>query len=178
MRIIQEIVDSIRASTSSSFSVGIKINGHDCCFPAEKGITPPLAAEFVHKVKGIDYFEISCGLQGAAAIRNDTSKKYKLTTGFLPRTIIKAANYISRAYPYSEGYNMPYAEYIKKVNPDKIIASVGGWRNVGDMKKAIESGKIDMISMSRPFIRDPDVVNQIMSGRIKNIKCVSLAFVD
>ncbi|MCR4673006.1 MAG: NADH:flavin oxidoreductase [Lachnospiraceae bacterium] len=54
---------------------------------------------------------------------------------------------------------------------DIPIVLVGGVRSPEDMEKALDSG-IDMISMCRPFLCEPDLVTKLMGGQDKP-KCVS-----
>jgi len=45
------------------------------------------------------------------------------------------------------------------------LFAVGGWRNVAAMKDALEKGYVDLISMCRPFIREPRIVHRILEGK-------------
>ena len=50
---------------------------------------------------------------------------------------------------------------------------VGGIRTDKDIREIIESGKADFVSMSRPFILEPDIVNKLKSGKQSEAKCIS-----
>ena len=173
MRIVQEITNVIRSSTPKEFIIGIKMNGHDCL--DSNGITPQIAAKTVHNLKGIDFFEISCGLHVNSTIRSiNTSKTLYNKLNEQQKSIVKSIVQTKiPSFPFYEGYTVSYAEYIKSLNPNKIIASVGGHRTFNEMEKVILRGQADMISMSRPFLREPDLVKKFMEGKIKKVACTS-----
>ena len=151
IRIIQEIVDEIRSVTKPSFLVSAKLNGDDCM---EYGVTPEECAATLNKLRGIDLFEISCGIPPLAPSRFNRK--------FLQM----------KKYPFKENYNFETARIIRKLAPNKNIAVVGGIRKFKDMEKAIKDGTTDLISMSRPFIKEPDLVLKMMNGR-KTSRCCS-----
>jgi 2,4-dienoyl-CoA reductase-like NADH-dependent reductase (Old Yellow Enzyme family) len=41
------------------------------------------------------------------------------------------------------------------------------------MEEVVNNGFADFISMSRPFIREPNIVNKIKEGRVESVGCVS-----
>lgn len=41
------------------------------------------------------------------------------------------------------------------------------------MEKIIEKGRADLISMSRPFIREPFLISKFRTGKIKKSECIS-----
>jgi 2,4-dienoyl-CoA reductase-like NADH-dependent reductase (Old Yellow Enzyme family) len=49
---------------------------------------------------------------------------------------------------------------------------VGGMRRVGHMEEIIKRGAADFVSMSRPFIREPDIVNRFKVGKTEAPTCV------
>jgi 2,4-dienoyl-CoA reductase-like NADH-dependent reductase (Old Yellow Enzyme family) len=50
---------------------------------------------------------------------------------------------------------------------------VGGIRSFLVAEGLVEQGVADYISMSRPFIREPDLISRWRSGGIKKARCVS-----
>jgi 2,4-dienoyl-CoA reductase-like NADH-dependent reductase (Old Yellow Enzyme family) len=50
-----------------------------------------------------------------------------------------------------------------------LMASHGG----SVMKKIIEEGRADLISMSRPFIREPFLISKFRTGEIKKSEYIS-----
>jgi 2,4-dienoyl-CoA reductase-like NADH-dependent reductase (Old Yellow Enzyme family) len=73
--------------------------------------------------------------------------------------------------PNNEGQVMPKAEIIKEgLNIPLICPSVHNPENVVDV---LTSGKADMVSQGRQQIADPEWVNKVKEGRIKDIiKCL------
>ncbi|MDF2565885.1 MAG: NADH:flavin oxidoreductase/NADH oxidase [Massilibacillus sp.] len=60
---------------------------------------------------------------------------------------------------------------IKKAVPELPIILVGGVRSLADMDQVLESG-IDMVSLSRPFICEPDIIQRLLNGQEKS-KCLN-----
>lgn len=133
------------------------MNGNDFL---PNGITPELASRYVnHLKKHISMFEISCGVVNSlATIRPDNIRK------LIPYTY---------GLKFNEAYNLPYAEIIKKNNPDTIIASVGGFRSGKVMEDALINKKADVISLARPLIREPDLVRKIHKNLNTKSACIS-----
>jgi len=50
---------------------------------------------------------------------------------------------------------------------------VGGMRKVSHMEEVLENNHADFISMSRPFIREPFLVNRIKEGKMDRVSCFS-----
>jgi 2,4-dienoyl-CoA reductase-like NADH-dependent reductase (Old Yellow Enzyme family) len=59
-----------------------------------------------------------------------------------------------------------------KANVKVPVILVGCMRSVSVMENAIASGTADMVSLSRPFIKEPDLVNRLAAGQPK-VACVS-----
>jgi 2,4-dienoyl-CoA reductase-like NADH-dependent reductase (Old Yellow Enzyme family) len=64
------------------------------------------------------------------------------------------------------------AAAVKKAVKIPVIA-VGGIRSLEMAKNIVESGDADLISMSRPFIREPDLINRWQRGETKPAICIS-----
>ena len=71
-----------------------------------------------------------------------------------------------------EAYFKDYARKVKN-EIDVPLILVGGLRSFEVAEKLIVDGTADYISMSRPFIREPDLINRWQSGDIRKAKCVS-----
>ena len=74
--------------------------------------------------------------------------------------------------PGKEAYFLPFAEKLKPVLSCPLIL-VGGLRSRGVMEEIIASGTADMISLSRPFIREPDLVKRFREKDIETAGCIS-----
>jgi 2,4-dienoyl-CoA reductase-like NADH-dependent reductase (Old Yellow Enzyme family) len=76
-------------------------------------------------------------------------------------------------YNLEEGYNLEAARMIKPVLGDTPLFLVGGMRTVSHMENILEKNYADVISMSRPFIREPFLAKKIEEGEMKKVSCVS-----
>ncbi|OHT16468.1 oxidoreductase, FAD/FMN-binding family protein [Tritrichomonas foetus] len=175
LRIVMETVKAIREFTSPDFIVSIKINGYD---HIKGGVIPELTAEYIKRLHPfVDLFEISGGLGGKpsfgvrckyddqACQKNLSSKEYDQ----IASEIKKSSNLTG----YNEGYNLEAAEIIHKIVPDANLALVGGLRSIPMMEKLLQDGTVKLISMSRPFLKQPHLVKDLESGKIKEIGCNS-----
>ena len=73
-------------------------------------------------------------------------------------------------YENMSAYNVKAMEFAKKENPDASFEVVGGFRKIEEMEDAIKRGA-DLVSLGRPTIADPKVVQHLMEG--KSMKCKS-----
>ncbi len=62
-------------------------------------------------------------------------------------------------------YNVHYAEKLKKVFPDLLIATVGSVMNIQNAENIIASGKADFVAMCRPFLADPEMPRKYALGQ-------------
>ena len=99
---------------------------------------------------GLHAIELSTTLSGPAAepIRKDID------------SIEKEAYLLSQTEAVKEAVSMP-------------VMQVGGLRTLALMEDMVSEGKCDMISMCRPFLREPDVANRFQDGRATRSACIS-----
>ena len=71
-----------------------------------------------------------------------------------------------------EAYYRPFARMVKD-SVDIPVILVGGIRTTETMIDVLSSGDADFLAMSRPFIREPDLVRKIEDGRRGTVECVS-----
>jgi 2,4-dienoyl-CoA reductase-like NADH-dependent reductase (Old Yellow Enzyme family) len=71
-----------------------------------------------------------------------------------------------------EGYFVDNAFKIKAELSIPVFG-LGGIRSFSVMEKIIEEGKTDLISMSRPFIREPFLIRKFRTGKVKKSECIS-----
>jgi len=76
-------------------------------------------------------------------------------------------------FELEEGYNIEAARLIKPIMNGTPLAVVGGLRSRIHMEEIIEQGIVDLISMSRPFIREPDLVEKFKAGKADRSSCIS-----
>lgn len=61
------------------------------------------------------------------------------------------------------------AAYIKSKNPGVLITTVGGWHDPKTSERALAEGKLDLISMARAWVSNPDYGQMIYEGRADDI---------
>ena len=151
LRIVVEILRGIKNLTSKEFPVIAKLNSSDL-------ITGGLTSEESVKIakvlekEGIDGIEVSGGMAEAG--------KGSVWKGFRPEE--------------KEGYFIENASKIKSAVSVSIpIFGLGGIRSFQVAEKVVENGKADLISMSRPFIREPFLVKKFRTGQINKSECIS-----
>ncbi len=74
--------------------------------------------------------------------------------------------------PEEEAYYRDYSRMIKEA-VDVPVILVGGIRSKGVMEMLLKEGYADMISLSRPFISEPDLIIKLRTGQADAVKCVS-----
>jgi len=146
--LLYQVYEAVRGAVGKEFPVFIKMSAYDG-FPG--GVEPKEAAQVASTLDamGIDAIEVSAGTPEGA--------KKGGWDHILPA-------------PFKEGSLLKYALQIKeKVNCP--VVSVEGWRDPLKIAKALE--KIDAVSMSRPFIREPNLVNRWLRGDLSPALCIS-----
>jgi len=71
-----------------------------------------------------------------------------------------------------EGYFLPWAREVRRVT-SLPLAVVGGMRSRSLMQRALDEGVSDLISLSRPLIREPDLPRKFAEGRSERATCIS-----
>lgn len=72
----------------------------------------------------------------------------------------------------NEGYFVPAAAKIAEAVSCPVIV-VGGFRSLDTMQAVLEQTKIELISMSRPLLREPDLPDKMKDDPTAISKCVS-----
>ena len=150
MRFLREVCDAVRREVGPSYPVSIKLTAADNIpggFTLEEAVTVARNLE----AWGIDAIEVSSGTVDAGeegpARRNIDS-------------------------PEREAYNAPCARRIKSEVTVPIIV-VGGFRSPKVGEKTLEKESADFIALSRPFIREPDLVRKWEADRTHRALCIS-----
>lgn len=176
MRFLLEVYRLIRSIVGADFPVLIKINSED--FIAN-GVTLDECITVCKKLDemGIDAVEVSGGIseKGLVGIKGDIPtdlalRNRKLTERILIRLFVEKR--VREAARFKEAYFLPQAAAIKK-NVKAPVMAVGGMRRRATMEGALESGQADYISLCRPFIRQPNLVNLMEEGDGDPISCMN-----
>ena len=177
-RFIKELVLEIKKNISDEMSIMIKLNTQD--YTPEEGITLNLAKKYSAWLADlpIDGLEVSCGtliFSMFNMVRGDVPTE-EIVMNFpwwrkiLGKMMLKN---MEGKFDLEEGYNFEAAKLIKPVIKGKPLFLVGGLRKVTHMEEVLNSGFVDFISMSRPFIREPNIVNKIKEVKADSVACVS-----
>jgi 2,4-dienoyl-CoA reductase-like NADH-dependent reductase (Old Yellow Enzyme family) len=151
LRFHKEIYRDIRKKTGDDYPVFIKIGVQDG-FPGGLGFREGKQAALDMAEWGFDALEISSGLRG----------KYYKETEF--RTKINRIEH--------EGYFRTWCQQIKK-SVDVPVMMVGGLRTPELMEEVIQKGEADLISLCRPLIREPGIINDWQKGHRHRSACIS-----
>lgn len=139
------LIRRARQAVGDDFPMLIKFG---VCDDREGGLSLAEGLETAQQMskEGIDAIEVSAGVGTSAQV----SKK---------------------GDPEKAFYRERAAE-VKKVVTVPVIA-VGGIRSLEMAKSIVSSGDADLISMSRPFIREPDLVARWQRGETEPATCIS-----
>ncbi|MBQ4495740.1 MAG: NADH:flavin oxidoreductase, partial [Selenomonadaceae bacterium] len=72
----------------------------------------------------------------------------------------------------NEGYFADFAVKLADMVSVPVIC-VGGWRSRQEMEKFLNQTHVELISLSRPLVREPDLPKKFLSGSSDVSKCVS-----
>lgn len=157
-----------------------KINGFETL---KGGIDMLEGMEIAKKLEeyGCDGLEISNGMlkAGMATIRGNvpaemllaTDAKLKKIPSFLKSLIAKLAKFAIPTPKPTQNYNLESAKMIKSQVKIPVIV-VGGISEISVMREIISKQWADMISLSRPFIIEPNFVNKLQEGKAVKSKCI------
>ncbi len=177
-RFIKEVVLEVKKNISDEMMLLVKLNTQD--FTPKKGITLDLAEKYSAWLAElpIDGLEVSCGTISYSPFnqsRGDVPTEeiifnFPWWRKILGKMMLKK---MEGKFDLEDGYNVEAAKLIKPVIGEIPLLVVGGLRKVAHMKEVVENGSADFISMCRPFIREPNIVNKIKEGKADAVACVS-----
>ena len=72
----------------------------------------------------------------------------------------------------NEAYFAPFAAKLAEATDVPVIL-VGGLRSLDTMEEVLNQTKIEMIALSRPLLREPDLPNKLKSGETTVAACIS-----
>ncbi len=149
-RIHLEILAAVRKTVGRDYPVLIKINSEDCI---ENGLTrkDSIAACKLLADSGLDAVELSGGT---------------LTSGKLSPSRSGIVDETREAYFQDAGRALK-----KEISIPVIL--VGGVRSMNVAENMVKTGAADFLSMSRPLIREPGLINRWKSGDRRPALCKS-----
>jgi 2,4-dienoyl-CoA reductase-like NADH-dependent reductase (Old Yellow Enzyme family) len=150
-KIVVDVVERVRGAVGPDYPVLIKLNSEDCL---DGGLVPEesIEASLLLRNAGVDAVEVSGG----------TIASGKMSPS---RTGIDTAE--------KEAYFRMTARLIRQVTHLPVLL-VGGVRSFDLAERIVREGSADYISMSRPFIREPDLIKRWKSGNVRRAACISV----
>ena len=147
-RALMEVLQAVRGSAGQNYPVLVKLNCQDF---VENGLTleDSIRVGVMLEKGGIDAIELSGGLLNIA---NLMGNKLESETDEAP--------FQDAARAFKEKIQVP-------------LILVGGIRSYDVAEQLVEEGTADYISMCRPFIREPDLVNRWKAGDTRKATCIS-----
>jgi 2,4-dienoyl-CoA reductase-like NADH-dependent reductase (Old Yellow Enzyme family) len=154
VRIIVEIFEGIKELCGEDWPVLIKLQVDDFV-KKEPSLKPPQSSKIARRIAkaGFDAIEISGGIY---------ESDEKLDPWYLT---MKTTD--------EEAYFLPYAKKIKRVIHETPLILVGGIRSFEVAERVVNSGYADFISMSRPFIMEPNLPHKWLMNISDKSTCTS-----
>jgi 2,4-dienoyl-CoA reductase-like NADH-dependent reductase (Old Yellow Enzyme family) len=148
-KFIVDIVTRARELVGEDYPIMIKMNCDDFI---PEGLTKDEAARVASVIEqgGIDCIEVTGGIYES---RKEMERKGINTEE-------------------KEAYLRAYAEALREAVSIPLIL-VGGMRSPSVIEKVLAEGIADMVSLSRPFIREPQLVKRWMEGDTARATCIS-----
>ncbi len=148
-RIVLEICSSIREAVGPDYPILAKIN---CSDFMDQGLTPDECKYICILLEGVGLNAIEIS-GGTALSRANEGVIRKVTTN-------------------TESYFKKYASEIAEALNIPVIC-VGGHREINRLEDVVNQTKIEYISLCRPFIREPGLINRWSDGDTAPAKCIS-----
>lgn len=149
MRFLMEVYDEVRGRVGNE-PVLIKMNCDDFS-PYGFTVVDSVKVAVAISERGVDLIEVSGGGRG-----EQEALRARARHGDPALAELAFAGHASR---------------IRDATRPTPMALVYGFRRLETMRKAVDMGLTDMVSMSRPFIREPDLVRRLQSGQ-REVSCI------
>jgi 2,4-dienoyl-CoA reductase-like NADH-dependent reductase (Old Yellow Enzyme family) len=149
LRVVVEIIKGIKDLLGEKYPLTVKLNSTDL-LPNGLQLEEAMEAAKILENEGIDGIEVSGGMSEAG----------------------KASVWPGKRSEEKEGYFVEAASKIKGEVSIPVFG-LGGIRSFSVMEKIITEKRADLVSMSRPFIRNPYLVKDYRLGKRKRAECIS-----
>ncbi len=150
-RLLLEVVRNIRDKVGDSFPVMVKMNSEDFV-PGGLTVEEMLEVASLLESAGMDAVELSGGT--------------RYSGGYIP---------VRRGRLDTENMEVYYLEAARKFK-ERVgvpLMLVGGIRSYAVAERIVREGIADYVCLSRPLIREPDLVNRWRSGDTGKARCLS-----
>jgi len=183
LRIVTEILRRARQE-AGSYPVLVKISAHD---QFRNGLTEhdAVATARLLQESGCDAIEVSCGYGDFLHTVRMPKVPIDALLGMMPgyrerpafqkRLLRAIAPFLGKIYTPLHNYNVHAAEATKRAVTVPVIV-VGGIRTLQDITEIISRKDIDCVSLSRPFIIEPDIVERFRQGKQGASRCIDCGY--
>jgi len=183
LRIVTEILSEARKEVGNSFLIIVKMSSHD---EFRRGLAEAEAVTIalILQASSCDAIEVSCGYGDFMHTVRMPKVPVDAVLGLMPpycdmpgykkRFFRLMAPFLARVRTPLHNYNVPLAEHIKR-NVDIPVIAVGGIRSLQDISTIISDKGIDFVSLARPFIIEPDIVNRFQQGQDSS-RCINCGY--
>ena len=143
-----DVIRKVRQAIGADFPLMVKLGVED---DKDGGLTLSESADAAQQMErsGIDVIEVSTGSEAFTSIMP-----------VLKKSDPERAYFRRRAATIKRAVDVP-------------VMVVGGIRSLEAAKAIVDSGDADLISMCRPFIREPHLVARWQAGETEPAKCIS-----
>jgi len=148
-RLAVRILQGIKKTCGPDFPVTIKLNSSDF-LPGGLEVEESVALARILAREGIDAVEASGGTSEAG----------------------KGSMWPGIRTEEEEGYFVPAAMRIKAAVGVPVFG-LGGFRTLRAMERCVAEGRADLISLSRPLVRDPFLIRKFRTGEVGRSACIS-----
>jgi 2,4-dienoyl-CoA reductase-like NADH-dependent reductase (Old Yellow Enzyme family) len=149
IRIVVEILRGVKTICGQDYPVIAKLNTTDF-LPAGLQLEDSIAISRILESEGLDAVEPSGGMA--------ESGRGSVWQGLRSES--------------EEGYFVDSAARLKAALKIPVFG-LGGNRTFAVMERFVREGRVDLVSLSRPLIRDPDLVRKFRTGAAAKSECVS-----
>ncbi|MBC7252352.1 MAG: NADH:flavin oxidoreductase [Actinobacteria bacterium] len=177
-RIMREVIREVRRNLAPGMALTVKLTAND--YTPREGITTPLAARYAKWMAelGIDALEIASGCttySGWHIWRGGVPVKelVKDLPGWQKPVAWLKFRSMAGKYDFSGPYNLEDARVIKAAIGEVPFILVGGLRRLSQMEEIAEKGEADFVALSRPLVREPNLVKKFREGRAEASSCIS-----
>ena len=148
-RMALDIVRGIKKANGADFPLIVKLNSTDF-LPAGLQVEDSIGVAGMLEAAGVDGIEISGGMAESG----------------------RGSVWAGLRAEKDEGYFVENAARIKAAVKVPVFG-LGGNRTFSVMERFVAEGKADLISLSRPLIRDPYLIQKFRAGVISKSECIS-----
>jgi 2,4-dienoyl-CoA reductase-like NADH-dependent reductase (Old Yellow Enzyme family) len=149
VRIVREILRGLKSVAGPCFPVIAKLNSQDF-LSGGLAVEDSIEIARILEADGLDGVEVSGGMSEA--------ERGSVWPGLRSEE--------------EEGYFVESAARFKAVLGIPVLG-LGGFRTFKMMERAVDEGRADLISLSRPFVREPGLVRKFRLGEVRKSECIS-----